>query len=790
MATAISHFTLPPNRRVSTTEQVGVVAFHTNDIQHVSFSINSGAATNVTTRTKVTDTDVKGKTVTHWEYQIEFDPSLYADGAVTFDVTAVPVTGTSRVLPQMTLFANSGGTLDGSVLTVNSSENPGGAGTYDTIKAALTAAASNGGDILELLQEGTYLTDDADFQLDFARTNVDYWTTIRGASGLNAHNVIMGRSVYGIARTKSDRVKYEHLTFDLDQISSTYLEDTGYGAVPNRIGDTGWLHDCYVTDALGWANPRTYQNQFFRLTSVVDGMYVTDSEAYDTTFGFAGSRFQRNCYQRRISSDAYKGDVFVLNSSLYEMVGSTRTLIDDVHADVCQCLGNQENVIFYNVEGANLIDVQGIHTDQIGSPSYDDVAFINYSMQIDDGDPVCSILGPCDHFLMYNVSIPEQALSFRELDAGGGTVFTAVDFDVRDCVFDAVTSQGGGALTGVTVNYSHSITTAIAVGWGSNNSQSAVDMAAVGILGGWEYTGAGLADITDSGEVLADVSFPDWAYSSAIVPNKGAWPQSAWGISMASLFDPTHAAVINATSLVSFDVIDANGAPYDDATDSYWTTVTTHGATAYAKETINGVTQLARQDIDEAGISYQAPATGLDPDSNAWWFMMSYDVLAAPSGSSVALFQLANDVRDSTPCFNITSQDDLQFQHWAAGAFRFTGTPINLGSQHFVIYKYNGTGTHDYYDSEYGSWRQVTAAPGSNGDTLSSFWLGTGYLAELPAAFEYFVGAVGYAPSFAELESLVADPYQVFLSEDAAATGFTNAILKNITSSIVKDITQ
>ena len=534
MATAIARFTLPPNRRVATTEQVGVVAFHTNDIQHVAFSINSGAATNVSTRTKVTDTDVKGKTVTHWEYQIEFDPSLYSDGAVTFDVTAVPVSGTSRVLPQMTLHANSGGTLDGSVLTVNSDANPGGAGTYDTLKAALTAAASNGGDIIELLQEGSYSCLPADIELDIARADADYWTTIRGASGLNLQNVVIDRSTRGLCRPKFDRIKWEHLSFDSNSIGSIYLEDTGYTGNPDRIGDLHWIHDCYINDSAGWASTETYNTPFFRGPEVVDGIMVTDSEAYDVVFGFAASKLQRNCYQRRIGSDAFKGDIFVLNSSIYEMVGDVRTLIDATHADVCQCIGIQENIIFYNVEGANLVDVQGIHTDQAGTPSYDDIAFINYSMQIDDGDPVCSILGACDHFLMYNVSIPEQALSFRELDGGGGALFTAVDFDVRNSVFDAVTSQGGGALTGVAVNYSHSITTAIAVGWGANNSQSAVDMAASGVLGSWTYTGVGLSDITESGEVLADVDFPDWTYSSATVPNKGSWTQDAWAAEASS----------------------------------------------------------------------------------------------------------------------------------------------------------------------------------------------------------------------------------------------------------------
>ena len=794
MATAIAHFTLPPNRRVSTTEQVGVVAFAKGGITRVDFQINGGVAVPVTTRTKVTDTDVKGKTVTHYEYQLEFDPSLHADGAVTIDALVVGTTATNRQLTQITLHANSGGTLDGNVLTVNSSENAGGAGTYDTLKAAFTASSATGGDIIELLQEGTYLTDDASFQLDSSRNDLDYWTTVRGASGLNLQNVILSRSTFGGARSKYDRIKYEHLAFDLDKISIVYCEDVGYTAP--RIGGAFWLHDVYVTDALGWANPRSDGQdppnavyvRMSRDTNFVDGMWVTDSEAYDCVFGFAGATFQRNCHQRRISSDAFKGDLFVLNASVYEMDGSTRTLIDRSHADLCQVINTNDNVLFYNVECANLVNVQGIHFDETGG-SFANMAFVNYSAQINDSAEISSILGAHNHTLMYQVSIPEQRLGLRNNDVG--QPFSAIDFDVQNSVFDAISNDTATVESGVTVDNCHTITTAVLGGYGSGNTQSAVDMADSGVLGSWTYTGVGLTDITESGGTGLDIDFPNWDYSSATVPNKGSWPQSAWEIVVvASLFDPNHEVVSNATSLVSFDVIDANGAPYDDAAAAYWTADTTNGATVYAKETINSVTQLARQDIDEAGIAYQAPATGLDPDTNAWWFMMSYNVIAAPTASGKGVFSLANTVRDASSCFNLTSQSATEFHHWIAGGFRFTATPVSVGTQHFVIYKYDGVNAHDYYDSEYGSWRSLASAPGSNGDTLSSFWLGTGWNAELPASFEYLVGAVGYAPSFATMESLVADPYQVFLSGASPATGFTNTILKNITSSIVKDITQ
>ena len=317
---------------------------------------------------------------------------------------------------------------------------------------------------------------------------------------------------------------------------------------------------------------------------------------------------------------------------------------------------------------------------------------------------------------------------------------------------------------------------------------------------------AGLNQIVFTAE-LQDVSFtdltPNTTYYIHYVQDDSSANESnvvhsasftTEATTVVSLFDPTHAVVINATSLVSGDVIDANGAPYDDAAEVFWATDTTNGATPYAKEIINGVSQLARQDIDESGIAYLAPITGLDPDTNAWWFMASYNVIAAPSTSGVAILSLANAVRDGGSSFNLTSESTTLLHHWIAGAWRFIGTPVSVGTQHFVIYKYDGTGTHDYYDSEYGSWRQVTGVAGTNGNATSRFLLGTGWTAELPSSFEYFVGAIGYAPSFAELESLVADPYQVFLSGDTPAdSNFSNLISKlgiNLASPLVSGLNE
>ena len=62
-------------------------------------------------------------------------------------------------------------------------------------------------------------------------------------------------------------------------------------------------------------------------------------------------------------------------------------------------------------------------------------------------------------------------------------------------------------------------------------------------------------------------------------------------------FDLSHPVVKNCTSLLSFDRVNANGAPWDDAAKVFWATATTYGTTPYKKQPLNGSMNLVRQDM-------------------------------------------------------------------------------------------------------------------------------------------------------------------------------------------------
>jgi len=221
-------------------------------------------------------------------------------------------------------------------------------------------------------------------------------------------------------------------------------------------------------------------------------------------------------------------------------------------------------------------------------------------------------------------------------------------------------------------------------------------------------------------------------------------------------FDLSHPVIKAADHHLSF----SNRGIYDEKAGVEWTSVTTNGTTEYAHDPINGSMHFVRQDIDESGIVYQAPLNGLDPATNPLFFVLSYTVLSAPTGSSKAFIQIGNSTRDGSPLFNRTSESTTTFRSWIGG-WQFAGTPVNVGEKHLLIVRYDGINHWDFYDSADGVWQTLTNAA-SNGGVSAGFWLGTGFAAELPVAFEYFVGGIGNAPPLEAFKDVVKNPYQLF----------------------------
>ena len=88
---AIARFDVVPYQAFSDTLNVGVVAFHVNGIQKVSFSVNGGSWVDVTDMTRNPDTNVV-------EYWATLRATDFSDGQIEVRAIVYPNTGVPRVL--------------------------------------------------------------------------------------------------------------------------------------------------------------------------------------------------------------------------------------------------------------------------------------------------------------------------------------------------------------------------------------------------------------------------------------------------------------------------------------------------------------------------------------------------------------------------------------------------------------------------------------------------------------------------------------------------------------------
>jgi len=110
-------------------------------------------------------------------------------------------------------------------------------------------------------------------------------------------------------------------------------------------------------------------------------------------------------------------------------------------------------------------------------------------------------------------------------------------------------------------------------------------------------------------------------------------------------------------------------------------------------------------------------------------------------------------------------------QSWIGGV-NFVN-PHALGKKALLIGSWDGNGNWKLYDSNVGYWQTVVATGG--GTSSFRFWLGAAYNTELPIALEHFIAMVGDTPADAEMNSLIANQYQIYkpktyIISDAAPT--------------------
>lgn len=133
-ANTIARWDVIPYQDFNTNLNVGVVAFHSADINYVSFSVENGTWVNVSSMTLNSQTGVT-------EYWVTLNPADFNDVNIEVRAIAYPKTGYPRLLEGLTLYANHGKMFDSPVRYVASDGNDSNDGlTSTTAKQTILAA--------------------------------------------------------------------------------------------------------------------------------------------------------------------------------------------------------------------------------------------------------------------------------------------------------------------------------------------------------------------------------------------------------------------------------------------------------------------------------------------------------------------------------------------------------------------------------------------------------------------------------------------------------------------------
>ena len=419
-AKAIARWDVVPYQVFNKTMNVGVIAFHINDIKKVSFSVDGGPWKDVHSMKLNPETNVV-------EYWVTLRASDFSDGPVEIRAIAYPTRGVPRVLQgkvplvpnsntattngehSMWLFANSGETFKSSQFFVSPSRgedtNTGDADhPVKSLSRALSLASVHDGSTIILTEAGEYHPD-RKAATDSKNTQ---WITVKRGEGLAREDVmIVGAERRERLMPKITRLRWQGLTFRPDKYwyVNEFYTTTEYSQ---------WYDDCLVkTPELEIIVPSLN-------TEVVcpwrGNVYATNSRVDTYVYGFTGVLLARDCVVKDVL-DAYQRSQLVVNCSVER--ARAESVSAQHHPDLYQSWGDMKNIIVYGMKGDDIDGMQILFINQplaVG-PDMTDAAFVDFHVKTYDkwgGPPFSQLQGPINNILFKNVKIPNQKILFRK----------------------------------------------------------------------------------------------------------------------------------------------------------------------------------------------------------------------------------------------------------------------------------------------------------------------------------------------------------------------------------------
>jgi hypothetical protein len=434
-AKAIARWNAIPGQFASGAFQVGIVAYHMNEIAEVRFFLNSAPLDTVTVRSTNPSTG-------NPEFWITIPTDGFADGStITLSALVLPTGGQPRILQGEFNAATSWKGEYSLPLVVRKSAPPTVYVGYDgsdanpgtreqpflTIGRAVRMV-SDGGDVVLLNTGGYAMPDGGD-----VRANTR-WITVRPDTGISRDLIGITADQPGLLRPPAERIRWKDLSFDCSRVTQFY----------NLNQSMVWLDGCRMYDPRGW-DAEGYINPPVR-----NPWFATDCIAENKFYAFPSAVLVRNSTARRISGDVFQMSKFVIGCTAETVDG--RVLPH--HTDVFQWWGPQENVLAVDVISRDLTSPQNLFMrpswvqNDNGSQSYwmRNTAFVNLRFEMHPvfqwsnnanayvnagGPPWSQLQGKFDHVLFERIELANQRLILRT----GPEVPVFERFEAKNLVF-------------------------------------------------------------------------------------------------------------------------------------------------------------------------------------------------------------------------------------------------------------------------------------------------------------------------------------------------------------------
>ena len=425
-AKVIGRWDVVPYQTVTDTFQVGIPAFHINQVDRVEFAVEGGAWVAADSMAYNPRTDV-------WEYYGVLRASDFASaGPIEVRAIAYPTVGMPRLLDALYLNVDPDDSLVSDVRYVSpTGSDSTGAGTQIAPFATIKNAAQDLTNELGSADGCTiYLTaGDHDYGGGWPYQPIvnSRWLTIRPAPGLTKADV---RVTSYSGSLRATLVHVQDLTFRTfftagsSENAHVWVDDCHMlGDGPDTLIDNSGGH---------WLNPTQWA-----------GNYITNTECEQNFHGFLHATLQRQVTVHDIASDAFHNGRLVLNCTAYDLdAGDT-----GAHVDIYQLtyrLPEEEgspdvNCIYYG-NRADDYNGQGIYFDSYGTlwnSTFDNVAIVNsFFNQPSYGFSRSHLSNRySNHILFWNLTILNQKLDFNLLDGDGGLE----NISVRGCCLQRMT---------------------------------------------------------------------------------------------------------------------------------------------------------------------------------------------------------------------------------------------------------------------------------------------------------------------------------------------------------------